>query len=314
MDTSASVHHDDGPTPAEWRAFGAKLLHAAGLASLGAGVIFFVAANWSAWGLAGRFGLLQAGLALCVGVALWKPPPSRPGQAALLLATLFTGALLALFGQTYQTGADVYELFFTWALLALPFAVAGLWGAVWAVWWGVLNVGLGLLCGGLGPDHFFWHFIVGWGLDRATLLMLPCLVNLMGAGLFFLLSRSRLAEAAPLWLLRALLSVGLAYGAAACLPHRTEHIVLITGVYALISMGIAAATLAARKDVFPLTVLAGCWITISTVWLADAMRMNDLEQLFVIALWLIGSSALAGKVLMGLLRQWRGLASGGAVS
>ena len=35
-----------------------------------------------------------------------------------------TGALLALFGQTYQTGADVYELFLTWALLGLPLVIA----------------------------------------------------------------------------------------------------------------------------------------------------------------------------------------------
>ena len=63
----------------------------------------------------------------------------------MLLAVLFTGALLALFGQTYQTGADLHELFFTWAALALPFALAAVSGAVWALWWCVLNVGLGLL-------------------------------------------------------------------------------------------------------------------------------------------------------------------------
>src|SRR5882757_8172141 len=101
------------PTQAEWRAFAVRLLHAAGLGALGAGVIFFVAANWQAWGLLGRFALLQAGLLICIAAALWRPPPRRTGQAALLLATLFTGALLALFGQSYQTGADGHELFFT---------------------------------------------------------------------------------------------------------------------------------------------------------------------------------------------------------
>ena len=314
MDTHASRCNDDRPTLAQWRAFGSTLLNAAGLASLGAGIIFFVAANWSAWGLAGRFGLLQAGLVFCVGVALWKPPPSRPGQAALLLATLFTGALLALFGQSYQTGADVYELFFTWALLALPFAVAALSGAVWAVWRGVFNVGLGLLCGGLSPADFLWRAVDGWGLDEATLLMIPCLVNLLGAGLFFKLGRSRFTAVSPLWLPRALLSIGLVYGVAASFPQQTTHSVAIIGVNALIAIGIAGATLARRRDVFPLTVLAGCWITISTVWLAHLIRVSDLEQFFLIALWLFGSSAVAGTGLMGLLRQWRGRANVGAAS
>lgn len=308
------MRHADRPTPAEWRAFAARLLKAAGLGSLGAGVIFFVAANWDVWGLAGRFGLLQAGLVICAGVALKQPPPSRAGQGALLLATLLTGALLALFGQTYQTGADIHELFFTWALLTLPFAVAALSGAVWAVWWVVLNVALALLCGGLGIDDFFWRFLDGWGGDRGTLLMLPCLVNLLGAGLFLLLRRSAFAEAAPLWLVRLLLSIGLGYGTAACLPGMTAHSEAIIGLYAMISIGIAGAALTHRRDVFPLTVLAGCWIALSTVWLAHTIKANDVEQFFLITVWLTGSSAAAAKLLMHWLHQWRDTAEGGAAS
>lgn len=306
------MRHDGRPTPTEWRAFGAQLLQAGGLGSLGAGLIFFVAANWSAWGLAGRFGLLQAGLVLCVGVALWRPPPARVGQAALLLAVLFTGALLALFGQSYQTGADVHELFFTWALIALPFAVAALSGAVWGVWWVVLDVGLALLCGGLPLDHFVWRLIDGWAHDRAVLLMLPCAVNLLGAGLFFALRHTRHAALAPLWLPRALLGIGLAYGASASLPQMGHHSAPIVAVYALTSMGVAGLSLRRHRDVFPLTVLAGCWITVSTAWLAHSMRMNDMGEFLLIALWLIASSAAAGSILMGLLRRWRGQAAHGA--
>lgn len=306
MDTFAPMRHDDRPTPAEWRVFGARLLQAAGLGSLGAGVIFFVAANWHAWGLAGRFGLLEAGLMLCVVVALWQPPPLRAGQAALLLATLLTGALLALFGQSYQTGADVHELFFTWALLALPFAVAALSGAVWAVWWVVLNVGLALLCNRLALGHFFWLVLDDWSRDPATLLMLACLVNLLGAGFFQMLRHSRFVEATPLWLVRFLLSIGLGYGVAASLPHMTDHSGGVVGLYALISIGIAGATLARHRDVFPLTVLAGCWITISTAWLAHSMRLDDIAQTFILAVWVISSSAAAGKLLIHLLHQWRG--------
>lgn len=308
------MNRDDRPTPAEWRAFGASLLHAAGLGSLGAGIIFFVAANWHAWGLAGRFGLLEAGLVLCVLVALWQPPPSRTGQAGLLLATLLTGALLALFGQSYQTGADVHELFFTWALLTLPFAAAALSGAVWATWWMVLNVGLALLCSGLALGHFFWLILDDWSRNLGMLLMLPCLANLLGAGLFLGLRHSRFAEAAPLWLVRLLLSIGLGYGVTASLPYMTEHSGAVIGLYALISIGIAGATLARQRDVFPLTVLAGCWIAISTVWLAHSMRLNDIGQVFIIAAWLISSSAAASKLVMHLLHQWRDTRTDGATS
>ena len=295
---------DDRPTPAEWRAFVAQDLHAAGLGALGAGILFFVAANWQAWGLIGRFALLQAGLLLAVAVALWRAPPLPIGQGALLLATLFTGGALALFGQSYQTGADVHELFFTWALLTLPFALAGLSGAAWSLWWTVLNVGLALLCGGLSLDHFVWRLIDGWGFSRAGLLMLPCLINLLAAGVFLAVRGTRLVSIAPLWLPRYLATLGIAYGTAAALPLAGRGSAVVA-VYALLSVALAAGTWWRRRDVFPLTLLAGSWIAISTVWLVDTMRLNDLGELFIVAIWLIGSSTAAGMLLMRWLKQWR---------
>jgi len=313
MESIAPPYPDHRPTPAEWRVFGARLLQAAGLGSLGAGVIFFVAANWQAWGLAGRFGLLEAGLAACVAAALWQPPPARIGQAALLLATLFTGALLALFGQSYQTGADVHELFFAWALLALPFAVAALSGAVWAVWWVVLDIGLALLCGGLSLDNFFWRFLDGWGRDRAALLMLPCVANLLGAALFLGLRRTRFVAAAPLWLVRLLLGVGIAYGTAASLPEMSDHGAGVIALYAAIAIVIAIASWARRQDVFPLTVLAGSAIAISTAWLGHSMRWSDTGPLLLVTIWLIGSSTASAMLLMHRLRQSRVAAATGVV-
>jgi uncharacterized membrane protein len=312
MHPAVPARREPDITPDEWRAFGAGLFHAAGLGSLGAGLVFFVAANWQAWGLAGRFGLLQAGLLVCVAAALWQPPPARVGQGALLLATLFAGALLALFGQSYQTGADAYELFFAWALLTVPFAVAASSGAVWAAWWVVLDVGLGLLCGQPALGRFDAFLVDGWGRDRAALLMLPCLANLLGAVAFLALGRTRFADAAPAWLARFLLTVGLGYGTAAALPGMSDHGVPVIALYAVISTGIGVATWVRRQDVFPLAALSGSWIVTSTAWLAHTMRLGDIGALFILALWLIGSSTVAAKLLMHWLPQGRASGAGGA--
>ena len=53
-----------------------------------------------------------------------------------------TGAVLALVGQTYQTGADVWELFAAWAALMLPFAWLSRSTASWVLWLGVANLAL----------------------------------------------------------------------------------------------------------------------------------------------------------------------------
>jgi Predicted membrane protein (DUF2157) len=302
------------PDVTAWRGFAARTLHAAGLGAVGAGALFFIAANWQALGLAGRFALLQAALLACIGIALWRPPAARAGQAALVLATLLTGGLLALFGQSYQTGADVHELFFTWALLALPFAIAGLSGALWAVWWVVLDIALALLCGWVGPEHFVWRLIGGGGLDRAALLMLPCLANLLGAGLFLALRTTRFAGAAPLWLVRLLAGLGFLGGTAASIaavfggrhadPPGPHNPWVMFG-FAAVSAGIAFATWRRRRDVYPIALAASSWIAISTAWLGDAMRFNEAGGFFVIAAWLIGASTAAGLLLMHWVRAWR---------
>lgn len=316
------------PDAPAWRAFAASLLRAAGLGAIGTGILFFVAANWQAFGVLGRFALLQTALLACIGVALWRTPPSPGlerappgaaliGQAALILATLLTGGLLALFGQSYQTGADVYELFFTWAALALPFALAGLSGALWALWWTVLNVGLALLCGWLGAEHFFWRVVVGWGLDRSTTLMLPALVNLLGAGAFLCLRGTRFASAAPLWLVRYLAGLGFGFGTLAVLVVVTDGFrhgelaepsaqrVAVVLLLAAISAGIAFATWRAKRDVFPMALIAASWIAISTTWLAQAMRFNEVGSFFLIAFWLIAASTATGLLLMHWVRAWR---------
>lgn len=296
-----------------WRRFLAQGLRGAGLGAVCAGVLFFVAANWQDYGVLGRFVLLQSALLMSAALALWRPPPQPQGQAALLLATLLTGGLLALFGQSYQTGADLHELFFAWAMLSLPFALAGGSGSLWAFWWCVLNVGLALLCGWVGTGHVFWRLIDGRGLGSAGLLMLPCLINLGAAALFSAMASTRFAGAAPVWLVRWLTSLGMLYGTAACMTVITaqgrwsrlsqgapaQDVVVMLG-FVLICAAIGVATWRQRRDVFNTTLIAAGWIAISTTWLIS----SRLGGFFTVAWWLVGSSTAAGMVLMHWLRDW----------
>ena len=64
------------------------------------------------------------------------------GKAALLGASLFVGGLLALIGQTYQTGADSFELFGTWAAMILPWAAVGRFSVLWLLWLLVANLAI----------------------------------------------------------------------------------------------------------------------------------------------------------------------------
>jgi uncharacterized membrane protein len=112
----------------------------------GLGLIFLVAANWNAFGRAGQFFLLELWtLSSCAGAAFLN----RARSALALLALLSIGALFAFYGQTYQTGADPWQLFALWAALALPLALAARSDVVWVAWIVVAMSGVGAWSVGL---------------------------------------------------------------------------------------------------------------------------------------------------------------------
>ncbi|SHH73563.1 DUF2157 domain-containing protein [Massilia sp. CF038] len=104
-------------------------LLAAALAGLG--VVFWVAANWDGLGRSSKFALLQSLLVLFCVAAMLAPRARVPLG---LLAFLCIGGLFAFFGQTYQTGADAWQLFALWAALALPLCLGVRHDALWTPW------------------------------------------------------------------------------------------------------------------------------------------------------------------------------------
>jgi uncharacterized membrane protein len=127
------------PDAAEWRGFARMALLWVGVLLVAAGVIFFFASNWQAMGRMTKFGLAQGLVVLAIGACLYVGLDRAAGKAALQAGSLLTGALLALLGQTYQTGADTFELFGYWALLILPWVAVGRFGPLWLFWMLLVN-------------------------------------------------------------------------------------------------------------------------------------------------------------------------------
>lgn len=157
-----------------------------GAALLGMGLIFWVAANWEDLGRMGRFALLQGVLAAaCLGA--FAVPKAR--VPLLLLALLAIGGLFAYFGQTYQTGADPWQLFALWAALALPLCLAARSDVLWTPWMLVFSTGATLWI--QAHARHSWHvesddlpvYFSGWlAVLLACALVSPLLARWTGAG------------------------------------------------------------------------------------------------------------------------------------
>lgn len=161
-----------------WRQFLARSTLWLGVLLLGSAAICWVAANWQDMTKVQRFAGTQGLLAISALAAAWaglrlraSPGVRRSIPGALLaLAGILLGALLALLGQTYQTGADTWELFAWWAVLLLPWALASASQAVWLLWVLVLNVAAALW---LGERVFTWYALYdGSGLPNLIMAAL----------------------------------------------------------------------------------------------------------------------------------------------
>jgi uncharacterized membrane protein len=131
------------PPGAAWRRFLARALTLLGAALVLAGVVCFFAFNWDRLGRFAKLGLIEAAIVAATIVA-WRRLPRLSGQIALTAAAVLVGPLLAVYGQTYQTGADPYGLFLTWALLVLPWVIAARFTALWVVEVVLVDIALGL--------------------------------------------------------------------------------------------------------------------------------------------------------------------------
>lgn len=296
------------PTRSDVERFIVRVLHLAGVLSVAAGVVFFVAANWSALAVLGRFALVEAVLVATVALALWRPPPEAVGRYALLLAFIVTGALFALYGQTYQTGADVYELFLNWALLGGVFALAAQWSVVWAAWVLVLNVALWLFCGARPEAGALWLVFSPWGLATSQLLVVPLVVNGMLWGVSRSLEGTAWSKLAPRWLGRFALACAVASGTWSGMmvvleSSASEGMVGLLAPLAVFAV-VAVHTLRRRDDVFPLAAMEGSLILLSTTWIAKVTDFDEVGIFFVIAAWLLVTSTVSGHYLMRLVRAW----------
>ncbi len=289
------------PSRAAWRHFLDRLLLWMGTMLVGSGLVFFLAYNWNDLGRLARFSLVEA-LVVAALVLVWRLGLDRPGgKAALFGACLFLGALLALIGQTYQAGADAFELFAAWAAMILPWVLVGRHAALWLLWLALVNLAIvlyfqvfpglfGLL---FGPARVLWLLfvvdtlaLVAWELAAAS-------------GMGWLGGRwgPRLVATASGGAVTALALLQVVDGSG-------------TGVLALPAWlaWLAAAWAVYRHRLKDLYVLAGgvlSVIVVVAVFLASRLFDADVGGFLLVALVVIGLSAAGGRWLKDVATEDR---------
>jgi uncharacterized membrane protein len=137
------------PTEAEWRRFLSRLLVFLGTGLVLAGVIYFFAYNWNRIDRYFKFGLIELSIATTSYLAWRRGAQRLSGQVLITTSAVLLGPLLAVYGQTYQTGADPYGLFLAWGALILPWAFWADFAPLWLMALGLFNTAAALYWDGV---------------------------------------------------------------------------------------------------------------------------------------------------------------------
>jgi uncharacterized membrane protein len=282
------------PTAAGWRDAVDRLLLGLGSALLLAGVACVVAHNWSAMPRWGRFGLAQAVLLLVFALAVRVGPGSRYGKVLLTVAIGLIGPLLALFGQTYQTGADSFELFRAWALLSFAWVAASCYAPAWLMWLVIAEIAVGLH---VGAFDLWWE--VWFGL--APTWLLAVLGNLLALVVWEAAAR-RLdwlaGRLGPRFIATCLAALLTGLTCAVVFPVGAPGLGLAPVAWALL---LAGGYLAYRVRRLDLVMLALGWLSVTVVVLAALVRLLFELNAGPLA-FLLGAAVLVGSSAFG--RQW----------
>ena len=290
----AALHEE----PASLRRRAPQVVAVLAAALGGFGIVMWIAANWGGLGRFGRFAVLEAMLLILCAVVALRP---RLRIACGLLAMLTIGALFALFGQTYQTGADAWQLFAWWAVLALPLCLTARSDVLWGPWALISMVAIALWIyahagyrWAIRPDDLLVHTL-GWSAGVIVILLLgPLAARWTGAGM---------------WALRTAVTLGVVMltltGAAGLFqPSIAPHYLL-----ALLMLGGGAAALARRVhvDVFTLSaVVLGLNVLLvgGLAHLLLSVRTDDpVAPLFVLGLVAAVLLAVSVSAILRLVRR-----------
>lgn len=138
-DIRAALEDHVYPTRADWRKLAAYLLLGAGSSFLVSGFVFFFAYNWEALTGAAKIIIAVGSFIVVTLTALFAPLPRLAVLTLHTAAVCLIGAVLAVLGQVYQTGANAFDFFAAWMVLTLPWLVAVGFAPLWLVGIAIAN-------------------------------------------------------------------------------------------------------------------------------------------------------------------------------
>lgn len=104
-----------------------------------AGIVFFFAFNWYGLNKFLKIGLIETILFSTVLFALFSKSAVLVKNILLTASSILVGALFAVYGQIYQSGATVYDFFLAWTLFVTIWVIMTNYAVLWVLFLYLVN-------------------------------------------------------------------------------------------------------------------------------------------------------------------------------
>lgn len=122
-----------------WQKFLRLFLITLGIGFTTAGIIFFFAYNWADLNKFVKLVLIEALIVATTIMVLLPKIKSGTKNIILTGSSFLVGALFAVFGQIYQTGADAYDFFLAWTLFITLWVIVSNFAPLWLLYIVLIN-------------------------------------------------------------------------------------------------------------------------------------------------------------------------------
>ena len=179
-----NIYHDKEM----WKKFLRLFLLTLGIGFTTAGIIFFFAYNWADLNKFAKLGLTEILVIAMTVIALLPQINTTTRNIVLTGCSFLVGALFAVFGQIYQTGANAYDFFLAWTLFITLWVVVSNFAPLWLLYIVLLNTTFFLYTEQVAKD---WSSLL-----VVTLLFLFNTILLLT---FIFLEKDKKIERIPQW-------------------------------------------------------------------------------------------------------------------
>ena len=259
------------------------------------GIIFFFAYNWADLNKFAKIGLTELVIIATTSVVLFAKTNKTTRNIILTGSSVLVGALFAVYGQIYQTGADAYDFFLGWTLFIALWVIISDFAPLWLLFLLLINTTFILYTEQVAKD---------WSVNFVCTFLF--LVNASAAISGIFISESKKGVSVPRWFLNIVSLAAISFATMGIVhgfldePDADFHFLLIS---AIILFGLGIWQSLKEKNGFYLAVIPLSIIIIVSTLLFEILQED--ASFLLVSLFIITSITLVIWNLISLQKKWK---------